>query len=133
MRSMLALAVQQYLESTPEPTPGPRPDERVDLDAVVTLESDHNFYTGLTCDLGTGGLFVATHWLRPVGTRLRVRFALPGLDEPIAADVEVRWVRDGRFSALPPGLGLRFVDLPPWALRAVTAFVQHRDTIYYED
>ena len=133
MSSTLALAVQQFLETTPEPRPNTRAAERVDLEAVVTLESDHNFYTGLTSDISTGGLFVATHCLRPTGTTLRVRFALPGLDDPIEADVEVRWVRDGRFSTLPPGLGLRFVELPGPALRAVIDFIQHRDTIYYDD
>jgi len=133
MRSMLELAVLQYLESTDEPTRHARADERIDFDAVVTLQSDHNFYTGLDADVGTGGIFVATHRLHPVGTRLRVRFALPGLDGPVAADTEVKWVRDGRFSTLPPGMGLRFVSLPDGALRAVTEFVQQRDAIYYED
>jgi uncharacterized protein (TIGR02266 family) len=110
-----------------------RGHQRVDLEAVVTLESDHNFYTGLTRDISAGGLFVATHALRPVGARLRVRFSLPGASAPIEADAEVRWVRDSRFSTLPPGMGLRFVNVSGAALLAVSRFVQQRDTIFYDD
>jgi uncharacterized protein (TIGR02266 family) len=110
-----------------------RGHQRVDLEAEVTLESDHNFYTGLTADISAGGLFVACEELRPVGTRLRVRFSLPGGGGSIETDAEVRWVRDPQCSSLPPGMGLRFLALPAEALDAVAAFVQQRDTIFYDD
>jgi uncharacterized protein (TIGR02266 family) len=139
MSSPLALALQTYAETACAPPADQRlhaeqrASERVRLEVEVTLESDHNFYTGLTSDLSEGGLFVATHALWPVGTKISVRFRLPGLEQPIQADTEVRWVRDGRFSTLPPGIGLRFFHLPGDALHAVTQFVQRRDTIFYEE
>jgi uncharacterized protein (TIGR02266 family) len=133
MSSYLALAGHDDLEPAPAAGPERRVHERVDVEVAVTFESDHNFYTGLTCDISAGGLFVATHVLRPPGTRLRVRFALPGLEQPIETEVEVRWVRDSGFSTLPPGMGLRFLQLPAPALLAVAHFIQCRDTIFYDD
>ena len=41
-----------------------RAAERFDLEVKVDLESDHNFYTGLTQNISAGGLFIATHHLR---------------------------------------------------------------------
>jgi uncharacterized protein (TIGR02266 family) len=139
MSSPLTMALQTYSETVAVPPPEERAHEekraheRVRLEVGVTLESDHNFYTGLTSDISEGGLFVATHALWPVGTKVSVRFRLPGVDRPFQVDAEVRWVRDGRFSTLPPGIGLRFDRLPPDALLAVTGFVQGRDTIFYEE
>ena len=36
-----------------------RASERFDLEVKVDLESDHNFYTGLTQNISAGGLFIA--------------------------------------------------------------------------
>ena len=51
---------------------------RVEIHVEVTMESDHNFYTGLSSNVSEGGLFVATHAAPPLGTRLLVRFMLDG-------------------------------------------------------
>jgi uncharacterized protein (TIGR02266 family) len=133
MTSPLAQALQQYSEAAVAPTPQRRAHERVPLQVEVTLESDHNFYTGLTSDISVGGVFVATHALWPIGTRVCVHLTLPGFDRAIQVDAEVRWIRDGRFSTLPPGIGVRFEHLPGDVLGALTRFVQRRDTIFYEE
>ena len=61
----------------------PRQAQRVDLSVEVTLHSDHNFYTGLSRNVSSGGLFVVTCGLRDQGTVLRISFTLPGLASPI--------------------------------------------------
>src|SRR3954465_6128477 len=73
---------------------GARVAERFDLEVKVDLESDHNFYTGLTQNISAGGLFVATHQLRRIGDRLKITFSLPGTAAPLTLETEVRWIRE---------------------------------------
>ncbi len=98
------------------------------------LESDYNFYTGLTQDISSGGLFVATSIQYRVGDRLRVRFSLPGRIEPITAETEVRWVRDPRAmkTDAPEGIGLRFVELPENAQAEISQFLSRRESLFYD-
>jgi uncharacterized protein (TIGR02266 family) len=111
-----------------------RAEPRIELEVEVGLETDHNFYTGLTQDISSGGLFVATSIMYGVGQRLRVRFSLPGQNEPITADAEVRWVRDPRAMKTdsPEGIGLRFVELPAEAHAHISQFLSRRDSLFYD-
>jgi uncharacterized protein (TIGR02266 family) len=112
-----------------------RTSPRIDVEVEVGFESDHNFYTGLTQDISSGGLFVATHQLRRVGSQIRVKFTLPGKKEPIEADTEVRWIRDSRAmkTDAPEGMGLKFVGLSAPDRAAIEKFLQQRDSLYYDD
>ena len=60
-----------------------RAAERFDLEVKVDLESDHNFYTGLTQNISSGGLFIATNALRKIGDRITLKFSLPGTTETL--------------------------------------------------
>lgn len=128
--------------STPPPTPVPKPQPagaekrtapRLELQLEVGMESEHNFYTGLTQDISTGGLFVATDQQRKVGDRLMIAFTVPGV-EPITAETEVRWMRDGRGGPdAPAGLGLRFLRMSPHGKKAITDFLKDRDSLFYDE
>src|SRR5262245_61992158 len=88
--------------------------ERLDLEVEVDMFSDHNFFTGFSCNVSEGGIFVATHRVREVGSRVEVTFTLPGDETPIVARTEVKWVRvHNEESNVPPGMGLMFVDIAP--------------------
>jgi uncharacterized protein (TIGR02266 family) len=106
---------------------------RVELQVEVTLQSDHNFYTGLSSNVSEGGLFVATHDLPSIGTRLVVRFELGGSPEPIDAVGEVCWLREARSPDFPAGFGLRFLKISNESLSRVASFVATRESIFYED
>ena len=106
---------------------------RVEIQVEVTMESDHNFFTGLSSNVSEGGLFVATNAVPPIGTRLVVRFALEGQPEHIDAVGEVCWVRDARSADFPAGFGLRFLKISDEALDRVAHFVAARDSIFYEE
>ena len=113
-----------------------RAAERFDLEVKVDLESDHNFYTGLTQNISSGGLFIATNVIRKIGDRIMLKFSLPGSAEPLAIETEVRWIREN--SALhkvdgSTGMGVRFVNLSPAAAAAINHFVQERESLYYDD
>lgn len=108
---------------------------REDLEVQVDLESEHNFYTGFTENVSTGGLFIATRDLLPIGSRFRIRFSLPTAEEPIEAECEVRWQRLEQLdnADVTPGLGVRFLDLDEKAQDAVNAFIRKRETLFYDD
>ena len=113
-----------------------RAAERFDLEVKVDLESDHNFYTGLTQNISSGGLFIATHHIRKIGDRITLNFTLPGNPNPVVVETEVRWIREN--SALmrahgEQGMGVRFINLSPQAQQAIDAFLQSRESLYYDD
>jgi uncharacterized protein (TIGR02266 family) len=113
-----------------------RASERYDLEIKVDLESEHNFYTGLTQNISAGGLFIATHHLRRIGDRITLKFQLPGSDQAIEIETEVRWIREN--SALTradgaTGMGVRFINLSPEATAAIQKFLSNRDSLYYDD
>jgi uncharacterized protein (TIGR02266 family) len=109
---------------------------RVELQLEVGLSSETNFYTGLTQDISTGGLFVATHHLHRVGQRLTVHLALPGNPVAVTVDCEVRWIREVSPLSGPQtitGMGLKFVSLTPQARLAIATFLKARDSLYHDD
>jgi uncharacterized protein (TIGR02266 family) len=119
-----------------ENTQNVRAAERFDLEVKVDLESDHNFYTGLTQNISSGGLFIATHHIRKIGERITLNFTLPGSTRTVSVETEVRWIREN--SALMRshgdiGMGVRFINLSDEAKAAIDAFLQSRESLYYDD
>lgn len=107
---------------------------RVDLEIEVGLETDSNFYTGLTQDISTGGLFVATHRLRPIGERVVLKFGLPNTQQPIVVEGEVRWLREaGVHTDAPTGMGLKFLNLSSQARMSIASFLNKRESLFYDD
>jgi uncharacterized protein (TIGR02266 family) len=100
----------------------------------VTLESEHNFFTGLTQDLSGGGLFVATPTLCPIGTRVQVRLHLPTAEAPLDLLTEVRWVRtrDVPGGGGKAGVGLMFLQMSPKAKDAIKQFLNQRESIFFD-
>jgi uncharacterized protein (TIGR02266 family) len=110
-----------------------RGHQRFSVDLDVSLGSDHNFYSGFAENLSAGGVFVATHQLRPVGETVEVCIHLPDGTE-VRAVGEVRWVRlFNPDSDMPPGMGLRFRELEPAANQAVERFLSQREPLFYDD
>ena len=119
-----------------DPHANVRASERYDLEIKVDLESEHNFYTGLTQNISAGGLFIATHHLRRIGDRIALKFQLPGSEQSVAVETEVRWIREN--SSLQrvdgaTGMGVRFINLSPEATNAIQSFLSTRDSLYYDD
>ena len=119
-----------------ENTQNVRASERFDLEVKVDLESDHNFYTGLTQNISAGGVFIATHHLRRIGDHITLKFTLPGSEKVISVETEVRWIREN--TALlradhGTGMGVRFINLSAEAKAAIDGFVQSRESLYYDD
>ena len=120
-----------------EHQPNVRAAERFDLEVTVDLESDHNFYTGLTQNISSGGVFIATHHLRRIGDHITLKFTLPGSAKTLEVETEVRWIRENTalLSAGESGIGMgvRFINLSVEAQAAINAFVTSRESLYYDD
>jgi len=99
------------------------------------MQTENNFYTGLTQDLSGGGIFVSTHQLRPVGERIKVLLTLPGQGETFEIITEVRWLRDITLSRSTdePGMGLRFLQMTPRARNAVSDFLTKRESLFFDE
>jgi uncharacterized protein (TIGR02266 family) len=111
-----------------------RATPRCNVELEVNLETDSNFYMGLTENISEGGLFVATHRYKPLGTLVTLSFRVPNRAEPITIKGEVRWLRpaNGR-NEVHPGMGIQFVDVGPDELAAIRAFIRKREPLFYED
>jgi uncharacterized protein (TIGR02266 family) len=111
-----------------------RQHPRHNVELEVTLESETNFYMGLTENVSEGGLFIATHVLKPLGTQIEVSFKLPEMSEPIKVMGTVRWVREySDASDTSPGMGVRFEHLNTEQFEQIHRFLAARDPLFYDE
>jgi uncharacterized protein (TIGR02266 family) len=127
-------AVFTQIEPGPSSRPGRREQARFSVDLDVSLGSEHNFYAGFAENLSTGGVFVATHLLKPVGEEIRFSIHLPDMRAAVVGVGEVRWIREyNERSDLPPGMGIRFRELEDGAEALITGFLERREPLFYDD
>lgn len=111
-----------------------RTSPRFAVECEVTLVSDHDFYSGFAENLSTGGIFVATHVLRPIGERMELAIKLEGVPDPVRGVGEVRWVRMfAEDSDVPPGIGFRFADMTGESLALIECFCRSRRPPFSDD
>jgi uncharacterized protein (TIGR02266 family) len=122
------------LSVAPMPDAGHRREHsRFHVDLDVTVGSDHNFYAGFAENLSAGGVFIATHKLKPVGSPIELTINLPdGIQ--IRATGEVRWIRVfNERSDTPPGMGVRFNGLAEASVALIQDFLARRDPLFFDD
>ncbi len=91
----------------------------------VGFRSAVESFTGVSQNVGLGGMFVVTERPLTVGERCTVEFTLPDHIRPVSVDAEVRWVRETADRAV--GAGLRFVNLPIGAMVALHELLRRFD------
>ena len=110
-----------------------RENSRFSVDLDMTVGSDHNFYAGFAENLSAGGVFIATHKLKPAGSKIELSINLPEGVQVRAAG-EVRWIRVfNEHSDTPPGMGVRFTDLDAASVSAIQAFLSRREPLFFDD
>lgn len=110
--------------------------KRHEYSVDVSFESTHNFYTGFTENISSGGLFIATRGVLPdIGDRFTIEVTLPTAEIPIELHCEVRWQRLEQQDCAhsQPGVGVRFIDLDPVATTMMNEFIARRDTLFYDE
>lgn len=89
-----------------------RKHERAPLALEVHYRTAGSFLVSYSVNLSRGGLFLETTEVLPVGTRIGVRFSVPGMSITVETDATVMWVREVKSEVgLPAGLGLKFESL----------------------
>jgi uncharacterized protein (TIGR02266 family) len=101
-----------------------RDSPRVILGIPVAYRFGNSIATALTLNLSKGGIAVRTMSPLELGTRLRVRFRLPGARREIESETRVVW-SDRRV-----GMGLQFERVEPADQAAVDDFV---DTHFFSN
>ncbi|GAB4301777.1 MAG: hypothetical protein Kow0090_17310 [Myxococcota bacterium] len=86
---------------------------RATLNLLVNYESTDEFCTDYTQDISGGGLFIRTNRPLPVGTKLRIHFMLPGVDELIYTDGVVVRNTLNENSPVEEGMGIEFTEILP--------------------
>ena len=111
-----------------------RQHPRLPLVVEVHLQSENNFYAGITDNISEGGVFVATVNPPEIGTVVEFELHLPPDHGPFHLVGEVRWHRPVRaaIDGAPAGCGIRFTALSVETARAIAAFVQQRETILFD-
>jgi len=108
--------------------------ERCAVELEVTLESESNFYLGLTENISEGGLFIDTHLFKPIGTPVSVTLKLPNSPQAFTATGTVRWIRQySETSDTVPGMGVRFEDLTPEQTALIREFVATRAPLFHDE
>jgi len=106
--------------SDEQPKPSERPpvsdrrsSDRIEVTWSVDCESRDTFLYASIANISEFGIFVRTQEPLEVGTRLTLKFAPPGSDEPFVLHGQVQWVNAVRMLAdnPNPGMGIRFVEL----------------------
>ena len=112
-----------------------RREVRAPLEVEVSLESENNFYAGITGNVSTGGVFIATYTPPPAGAEVTLDLKLAGSAEVFTLRAMVCWSRSPERATdfAPAGVGLRWIDLPATVEAAITRFVDKRDTILFDD
>ena len=106
---------------------------RLEVRLVVSVESESNFYIGFTENLSEGGVFVATHAPKRIGSTVDLVIVLP-LQAPIHAKGTVRWVRPYQEpEGTAPGMGIRFDELSTDAADRIREFTQSRPPMFFDD
>jgi hypothetical protein len=89
------------------PVAGHGSRRRIDFEVALGDGTDTNFFTGLEGGISSGGLFIATYDIYPIGTQLRVKAKMPG-GRVIAEEAAVEWIREYNEHApdIAPGMAL---------------------------
>jgi uncharacterized protein (TIGR02266 family) len=109
-------------------------EAEVNVNTVLSMNTDHQFYTGFSENIGEGGIFIATFEPKPVDAAVIVNFKLPG-GHPVTARGVVQWVREYNPMApeTAPGMGVKFTDLLPKDRALIEEFAKKRAPLFYDE
>lgn len=106
----------------------------VNVNTMLNMNTDHQFYSGFSENIEEGGIFVATFDPKPIDAKVVVNFKLPG-GRPVTARGVVHFVREYNPMTpdMAPGMGVRFTDILPSDKAAIEEYVTQRAPMFYDD
>ena len=96
------------------------------VDVAVEIDSESNFYTGISGDISAGGVFVATHTPQPIGAKIRLNIYLFG--SLFGTRGQVAWLRETGDTI--PGMGVRFLELDLPLEQTILKFAGIREPLF---
>ena len=103
---------------------------RFDADLVICYGPEQRqLKADYAVNMSIGGVFIKTTKILPVGTPVVVKFKLSANDTLISCNASVAWTNEpGAMlnQSLPPGIGLKFIDMSLVDFRAIRDFL-HKD------
>lgn len=104
-----------------------RLDARLRVAVDVSLETQHNFYAGITGNLSYGGVFMMSDTPPAPGSSVQVEINLPGGGRIRARGI-VRWVRAADIASpeCPAGCGVAWQAIDRRSLQAVRRFLSRQ-------
>jgi uncharacterized protein (TIGR02266 family) len=105
-------------------------DERVDKRSPVRMQVIYGqdaLFTGYTVNLSMGGLYLQTDSPLPPEESLTLKFHSPNQNQPICCSGSVAWVNSPDAPccpSLPPGMGIKFVELKLEDMHRIRALLQ---------
>jgi uncharacterized protein (TIGR02266 family) len=100
-----------------------RAHTRLAVNLLIDYQVLDQFLYDYATNISLGGVFIRSQNPLPVGTKLRVQFSLPGLEETVVTWGEVAHVIEERAKEGFPGMGIRFDDLDPKSKRVIDQLV----------
>ena len=95
---------------------------RVPVQIWVEEASERDLYFQRSANLSEGGIYLENTIPHPVGTRVTLRFSLPGDKEKLQVLAEVVGAIAGEEEM---GMGLKFVELAEEAAQRIRQFIAH--------
>ena len=77
----------------------------------VSVESATRLWFATSENCSETGVFVATPYIVPSGTRVTLELLFPG-DEPMPVHGEVAWIREAKGESGTSGMGVKLVEVP---------------------
>jgi type IV pilus assembly protein PilZ len=100
---------------------------RLEVEIEVQYRTAQEFLSAYSRNLSGGGIFVWTPEPLPPNHAVHLRFSLPGIADCFEVSGVVVWSNPGSSrSFLPPGMGVRFVDLDPRSRELINEFVKSK-------
>jgi hypothetical protein len=96
-----------------------RAQDRVPVEMWVEEHAENAVYFQRSANLSSGGLYLENSVPHPAGTRVKLRFILPGDDGEIITSAEI--VGPEKDAAL--GMHLKFIELPAAASERIDRFI----------
>ena len=93
---------------------------RVPVQIWVEEKTDRELYFQRSANLSAGGIYLENTIPHPVGTRVNLRFSLPGDADKIEVRAEVAAAIAGEEEF---GMGLKFVDLDGAVLERIQKYI----------
>jgi len=100
----------------------------------IKKDVDTNFFTGFDGSISSGGLFIATYNIHPLGTTLEINVSGLPSGRILTGIAEVTWIREHN-DTLPdvfPGMGVIFKNLNESAKKEIDYYLSEHDSIFYE-